>query len=103
MRVQLFLIIFLLAICSTAQAQDLSRFDLFGGFVHTGGVNGLNGFNTSLSVKVNRPVSFETEFSGLFKSTLFNTNPITSSGKVNSNIYTILAGPHFTYRKYPHL
>ena len=98
----------LFALTVAASAQDVQRFETFGGYSLTHDTSYIatstNGWDTNTTVFLKRWLGFTTDFSGNYGSTTFpiiilgGYGPV---GKVAETVssYTYMAGPHFTYRR----
>jgi hypothetical protein len=105
------LLLVVLSFGITSPAQDIQRFEAFGGysFTHDSGLGWLDlnsnfsGWDSSSTVFLNRWFGVTADFSGHYGS---KTEPVlylgeqpTGKVKNTASSYTYLFGPHFTYRR----
>jgi len=99
-----------LGLCGTAEAQDLPRLDVFGGYsyasIDTNGLTsrqGANGWEASVSGNVSRWFAAEGDFSGYYKTYPLNDVDATGLGLgfLNGNVavhdFAFMGGPRVNY------
>jgi opacity protein-like surface antigen len=104
---RLFVLTTILTLTVAAAGQETQRFESFGGYSLTHDqsffpqATNFSGWDTSMTVFVNRWLGFTSDFSGHYASGTYPI-PSPSGGPVlvrgSANSYTYLFGPHFTYR-----
>jgi opacity protein-like surface antigen len=99
-----------LVCATTAVAQDTQRFEAFGGYslLHDSHslpekISNFSGWDSSLTVYLNRWFGVTSDFSGHYGSAIYviPTLPGGTAGKkeYTNNSYTFLFGPHFVYHR----
>jgi opacity protein-like surface antigen len=103
----LLIIAFMMLSTALAQAQDLPKAEIFGGYsygrvsVLSQSHTSMNGWNASVTANLNRWFGVAADFGGLYGSAGFTVTvmPLPPVGfKAQGNVHTFLFGPQFSYR-----